>query len=316
MRINVFELLQARLKPALAACLVASAASSSFAAITCTPASASSSNFAYVANTNNASPGQSGANNVVTNNVSFTCTRTTANPNTVAFGVTNGLYVSGGVNRVRLAGTPNRFISYNTFKDAACSVTLNDGSAANRIVTTLTGPLNTPETVNLQFFTCVVTAQALTSFPAGVYTDSANMNIRYAGGTGIDQVTLLSVNVNAPAICGISGLPASNTINFSYTAFQNTAAFQFASFNANCTDLLPYNMAVSPTAGVVGGLNYQLGLSTGSQGSAGSLGPTSLNDVGGPLGVKVHFINAAMQSGQAGQIGAPTSSSHALTITY
>ncbi len=315
MKMKAAMMMHRRLTPIAAALLFASAASGSFAAITCTAASASNSNFAYVASTNNASPGQSGANNVVINNVSFSCTRTTTTPNTVAFGVTNGLFNAGG-NRARLAGTPNRHVSYNTFKDAGCTAPLDDGNTGGRITTTLTGPLNMPELVNLQFFTCVIAAQALTSFPAGVYVDTANMNIRYTGGTAIDHTTPLSVNINAPAICGISGLPATNTINFSYTAFQNFAAFQFASFNANCTDLLPYSMAVSPISGVVGGLNYQLGLSTVSQGNAGSLGPTSLSDIGGSLGTKVHFINAAMQSGQAGQVGAPLSSAHTLTITY
>jgi hypothetical protein len=314
MRIRAFGRAPWRLTPLAFGLFLASATNMGYAAITCTAAGASSANFAYVANTSNTTLGQSGANNVVQNNVSFSCTRNTANPNTVQFGVTNGLYPSGG-NRARLAGPTNFHVSYNTFQDAACSVTLTDANP-NRITKTLTGPLNVAETVNVQFYTCITQSQALPSFPSGIYTDTANMNIRYAGGTAIDQTSPLQVSVNAPAVCSISGLPATNTLNFSYSAFQNTAAFRFASFNANCTNLLPYTMALNPVAGVVGGLNYQLGLSTGSQGSASSLGPTSLNDVGGSLGTKVHFINAAMQSGQAGQIGAPLSSIHTLTISY
>jgi Spore Coat Protein U domain len=306
-----------RLVPVVSALALMCAAGNSFAAINCTAPSASSSNFAYVASTNNGSPGQSGANNVVTNNVSFSCTRTTANPNTVQFGVTNGGNVSGGSNRARNAGPPISFISYNTYKDAGCSSSapLDDGNGGGRITTTLVGPLNTPETVNIQFYTCVTLNQALTSFPAGIYTDQANMNVRYqGGGSAIDKTTPLSVNINAPAVCSIGSLPP--TINLTYTAFQNTAAFQFAQFNAQCTNLLPYTMAVSPAAGVVRGVNYQLGLSTGSQGGAGSIGSTPLSDVGGSTGTKVHFINASMQAGQAGQIGGATSNIHTLTITY
>lgn len=306
-----------RLAPTASALMLMCAACNSFAAITCTAPSPSSSNFAYVASTNNGSPGQSGANNVVTNNVSFSCTRTTANPNTFTFGVTNGQQPAGGSNRARNPGPPISNISYNTYKDAGCSQALDDGNTGGRITTTLVGPLNTPETVNIQFYTCVIASQALTSFPAGIYTDTANMNVRYqGGGAAIDKTTPFSVNINAPAVCSILGLPASNTINLSYTAFQNTAAFKSAQFTAQCTNLLPYTMAVSPAAGVVGGVRYQLGLSTGAEGSAGSIGSTPLSDVGGALGTKVHFINASMQAGQAGQAGAPMSSGHTLTITY
>jgi Spore Coat Protein U domain len=305
-----------RLLPVASALLLMAAACNSFAAITCTAPSAASSNFPYVASTNNASLGQSGANNVVTNNVSFTCTRTTATPNSITFGVTNGQQAAAGSNRARKVGPPNFNISYNTYKDPACSVPLDDGNTGGRITVTLVGALNTAEAVNIQFYTCVTASQTLPSFPAGIYTDSANMNVRLPPAIIPAQSTALSVNINAPAVCSISGLPASNTINLSYTAFQNTAAFQYAQFTANCTNLLPYTMAVSPTAGVVGGLNYMLGLSTGAQGSAASIGTIPLSDVGGSLGTKVHFINASMQAGQAGQVGAPLSNAHTLTITY
>jgi Spore Coat Protein U domain len=303
-----------RLVPVASALALMCATGNSFAAINCNPISNSSANFAYVASTNNLSLGQSGANNVVTNNVSFSCTRDSANPNVVRFGLGNGMQANAAGNRARVVGVPANNITYNTYKDSGCGTLLGDANNGQRITTTLVGPLNAPETVNIQFYTCVTLSQALTSFPAGIYTDTAAMNIRYQGGGGIDRTADLNVNINAPAVCSIGSLPP--TINLTYTAFQNTAAFQFAQFNAQCTNLLPYTMAVSPTAGVVRGVNYQLGLSTGSQGSAGSIGSTPLSDVGGSTGTKVHFINASMQAGQAGQIGGATSNIHTLTITY
>ncbi len=294
--------------------LLACVANGTYAAVTCTPISNSNAYFTYISGTN-----ASSAANVVQNTVSFSCTRTgSLSPASVFFGVTNGSN-GGGSNRAAF-GTPVSYVNYDTFKDAGCTQVLNDAAGmmgADRISIPLTAALTVAQPISVVFYTCINSAQNVTSSPAGVYTDSSNMNLRYNSGGGAgDRIAQLIVNINVRGVCSITNLPASNTINLTYQAFQNTAAFAFTQFNANCTNLLQYTMEVSPTAGVVGGLNYQLGLSTGSQGSAGSIGPTSLPDVGGALGTKVHFINASMQAGQAGQIGGPTSNGHTLTITY
>jgi Spore Coat Protein U domain len=285
------------------------------AAITCGPMSTTSASFAYVPGTNNNSASPSGANNVVMNTVTVSCTRDSASPNTVQLGVTNGLHAPPG-NRAQLVSPTPFYVRYNTFQDAACMNTLTDGSG-NRLTATLTAPLNTPQSITYTFYTCINQAQTLASFPAGVYTDAPNVNLRFqGGGLAIDQTQPMPVSINAPAACSISNLPASNSIPLTYTAFQSSPAFNFVSFNANCTNLLPYTMSLDSQFGVVGGLRYQLGLTTTAQGSAAAVGGTTAADVGGPTGTKVHYINAVMSAGQAGQIGLPTSNSHVLTIAY
>lgn len=283
-----------------------------FAAVTCTSFSNSSAYFTYASGTGSSSPA-----NVVANTVSFNCTRTgSLNPAAVFFGVTNGPNAGAGNNRAAF-GSPASYVSYNTFKDAGCSQTLNDGTGINnfRISIPLTAALNVAEPLSVTFYTCINNAQNVTSSPAGVYTDAPNMNLRFNNGGGAgDRVALLNVSINVRGVCSIADLPT--TLPLTYTAFQTLAAFNAISFKANCTNLLQYTMALSPTSGVAGGLNYQLGLSTGSAGSAGSVGPTSLNAVGNSTGSQVHFINASMQSGQAGQVSAPLTSPHTLTITY
>jgi hypothetical protein len=277
--------------------------------------SSTSASFVYVPSSNNASPGQSGTNNVVMNTVNVSCTRTTNNPNTVQLAVTNGLYPSGG-NRARLVSPTAFYVSYNTFKDAACTVPLLD-SGANRITLTLTGPLNVPEPLVYNFYTCITLAQPMTSFPSGVYTDSPNVNLRFAGGgAAIDQTVIMPVSIRAPSACSITGLPASNSIPLSYTAFQTTPAFNFVTFNAHCTNQLPYTMSLDSQFGVVGGLRYQLGITTTAQGNAGAVGNPTATAMGDATGTRVHYINAVISAGQAGQIGAPTSNPHVLTITY
>lgn len=290
--------------------LLGSAGSSSFAAVTCTQFSSSNASFTYA-------PGSSAAN-VVQTTVSFSCTRTgSLTPNQVFFGVTSGQNVSNGVNGAAF-GSPASFVRYVIFKDASCSQVLNDdpaNSGGNRIAIPLTAARDAAQQIDVVFYTCISSAQNVTSFPVGVYTDAPDMNLRYKPGNDpAERTAKLNVSITVKGSCSIANLPSG--IRLTYQAFQNTAAFASGQFNAVCTNSLPYTMKVSPISGVVRGLNYRLGLSTDSEGSATSIGPTSLNDVGGELGTKVHFINAVMQAGQAGRVSLEESNQHTLTITY
>ncbi len=299
---------------AIGACGALGGWGAAHAAITCGTMSTTSASFAYVANTNNGSAGQSGLNNVVMNTVSVTCTRDSNNPSIVRLGVANGLSPAAGTNRARYLATSN-LISYNTFKDAACANALTDANNGQRLTYNMNAPVGTPELITYNFYTCIETAQPLTSFPSGSYTDTANVNLRY-GSAPVDQTVGMNVTIFAPAACSISGLPATNSIALTYTALQALAAFNSVSFNANCTNQLPYSLSLDSAFGVVGGVNYQLGITLTAPGSSTALGGATATDVGGALGTKVHYINAAMAPGQAGQIGALTSNAHTLTITY
>ena len=150
----------------------------------------------------------------------------------------------------------------------------------------------------------------VSSFPACINADLVSFFLR----NGVLQLAtaVIPVNITAPASCSVSAEPGNLT--FSYEAF-GPANFQFTSFNAKCTNGLPYTMDVSPAAGVVCGLRYVLGLADVA-GSASNLGPTTLGRVGNSTGTSSHVINGAMVANQAGLQGAIVTQAHTLTITY
>jgi hypothetical protein len=290
------------------------------AAITCGPMAASSINFAFVSGTNSAS-----SNNFVSNSITVQCQRSAASDSTVlSLGADNGLYnTTGMTNNARLvSGGTNFDIRYDVWRNSLCAsssgLRWRDNNAAGRITASFVGTaLNTPETLTFNYWGCIPSqGVSINSFPPGVYTDQIITTLRavQAGADLLISTGIINVNIYAPASCSITGLASANTIVFNYTAF-GPADFKFATFNANCTNLLPYTMSLTPANGVVGGLKYQLGLSN-AQGSTTNIGPASLGSIGGSTGMKVHYINAVMDAGQAGTAGAITPQSHTLMITY
>ncbi len=290
------------------------------AVVTCSPLPLTSINFAFVSGTNSAN-----ANNFTSNSITITCQRSSAADATVlSLGADNGIHAGAGqVNNAQLVsgGTPFD-IRYDVWRNNLCAVPgglrWRDNNAGGRITASFTGTaLNTPETLTFNYWGCIPgQAGSIASFPSGVYTDQIGITLRAVlpGADLLISTGFVNVNIYAPARCSITGLAATNTIVFNYTAF-GPADFKFATFNANCTNLLPYNMSLSPTNGVVGGLKYQLGLGNAA-GSVGNIGPTSLGSIGGALGTKVHYINAVMDAGQAGTSGPVVPQVHTLTITY
>ncbi len=287
------------------------------ATITCTNISATTLNFAYVSGTNSSS-----TNNVMSNSITATCSRSAAgDPTTLSMEADNGIHTLSSLNNAQLtSGATNYNIRYDLWRNAACTQPWRNTSAAVRLTTTFSlTTLNTPETLTFNYWGCIPGQGSINSFPAGLYTDTVSTKL-FAGATAASPLVSgvsagsVQINIYAPAKCSITGLAAANTIVFNYTAF-GAADFKFATFNANCTNLLPYTMSLNSTAGVVGGLKYQLGLSN-AMGSASSIGTASLASTGGASGTKVHYINAVMDAGQAGTSGAVTPQSHMLTITY
>lgn len=273
------------------------------AAITCTIAAPTSLNFVYVSGTNNTSP-----NNKLQSSIVATCQRTLAGDPTTAvltLGANNGLQPAAPNNRALFSGN---LIQYRLWRDVACSAAFLD-TAPTRISANFASTTFSPVNVTFDYWACIP-SQVVSSFPAGVYTDSVSLFLR--DGAVQLATAAIPVNITAPALCSISGGPGNLT--FSYTAF-GSADFQFTSFNANCTNALPYTMDVSPVAGVVGGLRYVLGLADVA-GSASNVGPTSLSRVGSATGTRSHVINGAMVANQAGLQGAIVPQAHTLTITY
>jgi hypothetical protein len=290
-------------------------AGSAQAAITCGALSAQTLNFAYVTGTNSFN-----TNNFLQSTVSVVCTRTAAgDATTLSLGANNGSFQSGGnANNARqtVAGT-NYDIRYDLYRNSLCgtpSATNFRDTAGTRILATFPSTaLNTPLTLTFDYWACIP-SQTVTSFPAGLYVDTVNLTLRAVVGGADPTITTgtIAVNIYAPAKCSISNGPGN--VSFNYTAF-GAAVFKFTQFNADCTNFLPYGMALSPTTGVVGGLRYQLGLSN-AVGSANSIGSTPLTSTGGAAGTKIHYINGVMDAGQAGTAGAVTPQIHTLTITY
>ena len=273
------------------------------AAITCTIAAPTALNFVYVSGTNNTSP-----NNKLQSAIVATCQRTlVGDPTTavVTLGANNGQQPAAPNNRALFSGN---LIQYALWRDVACSAAFLD-TAPTRISANFASTTLSPVSLTFNYWACIP-GQVVSSFPAGVYTDSVSLFLR--NGAVQLATAAIPVNITAPASCSISGGPGNLT--FSYTAF-GSANFQSTGFTANCTNSLPYTMDVSPVAGVVGGLRYVLGLADVA-GSASNLGPATLGRVGSATGSRSHVINGAMVANQAGLQGAIVPQPHTLTITY
>lgn len=292
----------------LALAVLLQVANGAQASITCSLSPVPTISFPYVANSNNTS-----AANVVQGSVRATCTRTLAATSaTLSLGADNGLYSSGQGNNAQLPGTSFR-IGYEFYRDSACGLNFRTPSG-NRITATLPPDLNTPVSVDFNYWVCIKTANALTSYPAGTYTDSTNFFVYTGTSNTVLTTGSAPVQVFAPAMCNLGSGPG--TIAFSYEAFSPSAAFAGTSFRADCTNLLPYTMSVSPASGVVAGLHYTLGLSLSLPGTASAVGAATLSTQGNATGTATHFINGAMIGGQAGQAGPVVPQVHTLTITY
>ena len=222
-------------------------------------------------------------------------------------GANDGLQPAASVNKAVFGANG---VSYNLWRNVACVGQFRDTTNTTRIAANFASTALSPVNVTFDYWACIP-GQTVSSFPAGVYTDSVSLFLRNTAGLQLATASI-PVNITAPARCAISGGPGN--ITFVYNAF-GSANFQFTNFSADCTNGLPYTMDVSPAAGVVGGLRYELGLSDAA-GSATNIGPASLSRVGGATGSRPHVINGVMVANQAGVLGAIVAQPHTLTITY
>ena len=287
----------------LLAMVVAALPTSAAAAITCTLNAPAVLNFVYVSGTNSTNP-----SNKIQSQITAVCQRNLATDPTTAvliLGANDGVQPTGTTNQALFSGN---LIRYNLWRDVGCTLQFRD-TVATRMTANFASTALSPVNVTFDYWACIP-GQTVSSFPAGVYTDSVLLSLRNAG-LQLASASL-PVNITAPARCAISGGPGN--ITFVYNAF-GSANFQFTNFSADCTNGLPYTMDVSPAAGVVGGLRYELGLSD-TAGSATNIGPASLSRVGGATGSRPHVINGVMVANQAGVLGAIVAQPHTLTITY
>lgn len=242
------------------------------------------------------------------------CTRTAdTDPTTVWLGAANGINAQGHANYLRQTfGATNYNIAYDLYKNSACNVVFRDANTNSRVAASIpSAPLNTQHQVTFDFYACITTAQALTGYPAGTYSDTLTFSVR-DGNTALASSTV-NVSLFAPAVCSISNGPGN--IVFTYSGF-GSAQFESTFFNANCTNGLPYTLSVAPAGGTVGGLRYGLGITALTPGTTPATGPFTYTDTGNPTGTRLYYINGYMDPLQAGQVGAPTSQPHTVTLTY
>lgn len=252
--------------------------------------------------------------NITPTSFRVTCTRgiaTDATSETVTVRVDNGSNRSGTQNRAA-SGATNKIL-YDNYIDAVCNtVWKNTSLSATVNMTGFTSSSSQP----VMFWGCVPAGQAV---PAGTYTDTVTLTPTFSNGSTIGSAITFPVSIVTPASCTIAVAPGN--VAFGYTAFQTSAAQSNTTFSANCTNQLPYQLALDGTPssgiypGVISGLNYALSIGTSAYGAA-ILSTTSQIGSGSS---QTYYINGVMTSGQAGTCASASctgSDPRSLTITY
>jgi len=258
-------------------------------------------------------PMTGGALNITATNFTVTCTNNRRRARTVTYqvGVDNGVNAVGTQNRARIGGSR---LNYDLYTDLGCTNQWQNTAVGNRIpnpAVTFTSTLGTPDVRTFSFYGCV--PAGLTVPTAGTYTDTVTMS--FTGSVSGGGITFtpgtFPVSITAPATCSISQTPGD--ITFNYTSFSATDVLANTSFQATCTNLLPYTIALDTTSGMVTGLNYSLALNT-----TGTGGVNPLSSRGNGV-AQTFFINGTIVAGQSGSCTAGVcmgSQIHSLTITY
>jgi hypothetical protein len=245
--------------------------------------------------------------NVTAASFTVTCT---ANPGggsaTYQVAVDNGLNFSGTQNRAASGGNT---LNYFLASDSGCTSAWKGTAYIPATPYTTQNFLAAgTETKTFSYYGCVPAGLAVPA--AGTYSDTVTMSF-IPGGTAFTGGTF-AVSITAPATCSFSTQPGN--IDFNYTSF-GAAALANTFFVTNCSNLLPYTMALDVTSGTIVGLNYTLALNT----TPDSGGTSPLTSRGTAAGAQTFYINGSIAAGQAGTCATGTcsgSETHTLTITY
>jgi spore coat protein U-like protein len=226
------------------------------------------------------------------------CNRTTGDPTTMSYDIKadNGSNPQGNNNRAR-SGTS--LINYDVYLDSSCTTKWKGNASISGTINFSGG---TSATNTHSYWGCVPANQ--TGLAGGTYTDTVTMTMKYPPNGGTTATGTFPVAITVPFSCNISLAPG--TVAFgTYTAFGPPLTAS-TSFGITCSNTLPYSVAVSPSYGVINGLNYSVAPSVSS--TAGT-------------GIQQLFsINGAMPGGQAGTCATGScplaTLSHVLTLTY
>ena len=230
--------------------------------------------------------------NPISSTMSTTCIKTGGNivNYTVSSGATGNYTATLGGNKLNF--------SLTTTPNAACGNQWTTGNPSTLFSFPNSG------TLSYTFYICVPTGQ---NPAAGTYTGTVTLT---AADPTVLATTTFVVSIITPASCTLSTTPG--PVDFTYSAFQGSAASGSTTFGTTCTNSLPYTMALDATSGVVSGLNYSLVLRDFAD---------TVNVTGGSgTGLaQTYRIKGTMPAGQAGTCASGAcagSDPRTLTITY
>jgi spore coat protein U-like protein len=236
--------------------------------------------------------------NSTQSSISVTCIRNLAgDPASITYTlrVNNGGVTSGGFN---LANSGANTIRYDTYQDSGCTTKWGNTGGTQFSGTLNFGGVGSKAGATHSYWGCV---PALLNPAVGTYTDILTPTFTPSSGATLTTPTF-NVSITTPGTCVLSTVPGN--VVFTYTAF-GTAQNANTTFGVNCSNLLPYTMALDASNGVVSGLLYTLSLSATSSRGTGV--------------AQTHTISGTMAAGQAGGCSAgpcPSSNAHTVTITY
>ncbi len=246
--------------------------------------------------------------------VTFTCSRSVDDANTLSYRIMAGPGLSGDRQGRRVKhATTNDYLAYWLSRGtvegggAGCSNNSNWEDPTTGAGKVITGTLNfgVALTASATWGYCIrLPAQGLPT--AGTYTDAVNLSARYPDNTAgaTTPATLLSYTVWVGDHCVFNTYPG--TMTFSYTSFSPSPATASQPFVLRCSQGTPWAVSVDPPASSLLGLAYSIAASPATGTGLGSTGQT------------VTLIGT-IPAGQAGSctLGTCTAAqTHTVTISY
>ena len=235
---------------------------------------------------------------------SFTtsCSRSSAgDPTSVTYFVLadNGTHAAGNQNNAALGASNLAYDFYTT----ACGGTKWDGFAT--ISDTITWAAGQTGTVtrSTTFWMCMSPQIPPAS---GSYTDTVGLTLIYNPGSGFTFINgTVGVTIFGPAVCTIPAGGGPGNINLAYTSFSAAIVNATTTFKTQCSNGMPYTMALAPASGTLAGVNYTLALSNPNP-----------NGTGAPQTFTITASAPAGQSGTCAGASCLQSQVHTLTVSY
>ena len=266
------------------------------AAISCTTVTSAGGYISYVSNTTAS----------VQATFTISCNRSATSDSTTQgykVSVDNGLNGSGPGKTQNNAVNGTAKLAYELYTDSACTTKWQGA-------TTINGTVDWGTTSNLgtitqqqSFWICITAKQAPAN--SGAYTDTVTMTAKNNGGSAFSINGTIPVTFYAPALCTVTQAPSPSSLTLAYAAFQPGVSSGTSTFKVQCTNGMPYTLALDMSEDVLVGIRYQLSLSGTSANGSGT--------------AQSYTVTVSAPSGQAGTCTTGTCSgtkTHTITIAY